>query len=316
MGVCFAFAGSAKKCAAALGDGPERPLALCGKLAPMAPRVPPPDPPPAAGSGAAWADLDRPPLSAKTLSNRLAGDGFEVVVVPLTGSTNADVATAARQGAAEGYVLVAEEQTGGRGRMTRIWLSPPRAGLTFSVLLRPPAISGWIPLLTGVAVASALRLQCGLDASVKWPNDVLIGGRKVAGVLTEAVGPDGRDSAGREAVVVGVGLNVSTREDELPGPEATSLTLSGARTTDRATVLSAVLRNLAGAYAGWLADPSTLVPAYRSVSSTLGQQVSVQLPDGSTVTGVAEDLDADGRLIVAGVAYGAGDVVHLRPATG
>jgi BirA family biotin operon repressor/biotin-[acetyl-CoA-carboxylase] ligase len=283
----------------------------------MAPSVPPSDPagPPSdpGQPAGAWADLDRPPLSAKGLASRLVSDGFEVTVVAQTGSTNADVAQAARQGAAEGYVLVAEEQTGGRGRLTRTWLSPPRAGLTFSVLLRPPAISGWIPLLTGVAVTTALQLQTGLDASVKWPNDVLVDGRKVAGVLTEAVGPDGRDSAGRDAVVVGVGLNVTTRQDELPGPQATSLALAGARTTDRGTVLAAVLRSLASAYAGWLADPATLLPAYRSVSSTLGREVALQLPDGTTVTGVAEDLDPDGRLIVAGVAYGAGDVVHLRP---
>ena len=315
MGARYRFAGSAENVCSGTRNRAERPRALCGKLAAMAPSDPPPDPPSdGAQPGGAWADLDRPPLSAKALGGRLAPDGFDVHVVARTGSTNADAAEAARRGAAEGYVVVAEEQTGGRGRLARTWLSPPRAGLTFSVLLRPPAISGWIPLLAGVAVASALQLQCGLDASVKWPNDVLVDGRKVAGVLTEAVGPDGRDAAGRDAVVVGIGLNVTTRQDELPGPQATSLALAGARTTDRATVLAAALRSLAGAYAGWLADPSTLLPAYRSMSGTLGREVRLQLPDGTSVTGVADDLDPDGRIVVAGVAYGAGDVVHLRSA--
>ena len=253
----------------------------------------------------AWSDLDRPPLPAPRLARALAEDGFELHVVAATDSTNADVATAARAGAAEGHVVVAEFQTGGRGRLSRTWVSPARAGLTFSVLLRPPQLSGWIPLLAGVAVVRALREHGGVQATVKWPNDVLVDDRKLAGILCEYAAPD--------AVVVGIGLNVSTRADELPGPPATSLLLESG-VTDRTVLLPAILRSLAGAYAGWRADPQALPPAYRLVSSTLGQQVRLSLPDGSSVEGVADDVDDDGRILVNGTAYGAGDVVHLRSA--
>jgi BirA family biotin operon repressor/biotin-[acetyl-CoA-carboxylase] ligase len=251
----------------------------------------------------AWSDLDRPPLPGPRLARALAEDGFELRVIEATGSTNADVAAAARDGAEEGLVVVAEVQDGGRGRLARTWVSPARAGLTFSVLLRPPQLSGWIPLLAGVAVVRALRENGGVQATVKWPNDVLVDDRKLAGILCEHVAPD--------AVVVGIGLNVSTRADELPGPPATSLALEGG-VTDRVVLLPAILRSLAGAYAGWRADPQSLPPAYRSVSSTFGRQVRLSLPDGSTVEGVADDVDDDGRILVNGTAYGAGDVVHLR----
>lgn len=253
----------------------------------------------------AWSDLERPPLPGERLARGLAEDGFELHVVDSTESTNADVASAARSGAPEGLVVAAEFQNGGRGRLSRTWVSPPRAGLTFSVLLRPPTLSGWLPLLVGVAVVRALRERGGVQATVKWPNDVLVGDRKLAGILCEHVAPD--------AVVVGIGLNVSTRVEELPGPPATSLMLEQG-ITDRAVLLPAILRSLAGAYAGWRADPSALSPAYRSVSSTLDRLVRLSLPDGSTVEGVAAGLDDDGRIIVNGTAYGAGDVVHLRGA--
>jgi BirA family biotin operon repressor/biotin-[acetyl-CoA-carboxylase] ligase len=254
----------------------------------------------------AWSDLDRPPLPAKRLARTLADDGFELRVVDSTESTNADVAAAARTGEAEGLVIAAEFQSGGRGRLSRTWVSPPRAGLTFSILLRPPQLSGWIPLLAGVAAVQALREWGGVQATVKWPNDVLVDDRKLAGILCEHVAPD--------AVVVGIGLNVSTRAEELPGPPATSLLLEEG-VTDRAVLLPAILRSLAGAYAGWRADPEALPPAYRSASSTFDRQVRLSLPDGSTVEGVAEGLDDDGRIVVSGTAYGAGDVIHLRTAS-
>jgi BirA family biotin operon repressor/biotin-[acetyl-CoA-carboxylase] ligase len=251
----------------------------------------------------AWSDLDRPPLPVKRLVPALAEDGFELQVVESTESTNADVAAAARAGKAEGLVIAAEFQSGGRGRLSRTWVSPPRAGLTFSVLLRPPRLSGWLPLLAGVAAVHALRERGGVQATVKWPNDVLIEDRKLAGILCEHVAPD--------AVVVGIGLNVSTTEAELPGPPATSLLLEHG-VTDRAVLLPAILRSIAAAYAGWRADPAALAPAYRSVSSTFDRQVRLSLPDGSTVEGVAQGLDDDGQIIVNGKSYGAGDVVHLR----
>jgi BirA family biotin operon repressor/biotin-[acetyl-CoA-carboxylase] ligase len=212
------------------------------------------------------------------------------------------VADRARAGEPAGLVVVAEEQAAGRGRLGRSWVSPARAGLTFSVLLRPdlpPTRWAWVPLLAGVAVARAVREQAAVDADLKWPNDVLIAGRKVCGVLSEAVAPD--------AVVVGVGLNVTTRREELPHDAATSLRLENAATTDRDTLLRATLRELGRV----LADPD--LTGYRELCSTIGRRVRLELPAAS-VEGTAEGVDEDGRLVVDGTAYGAGDVVHLRSA--
>lgn len=235
-----------------------------------------------------WSDLSRPPLRAVSV-----GGGWRVEVVGSTGSTNADVAARARAGEPGGLVLVAEEQVSGRGRLDRTWTSPPRAGLTFSALLTV-APSPWVPLLAGVAVCRALRDGAELDARLKWPNDVLVGGRKLCGILAEVAG-------GR--VVLGIGLNVSTRAEELPPDRpATSVLLEGG-TSDRPTLLRAILRALAAG-----ATPQE----YRLLSATLGQKVVLHLPDGSTVQGVASEVDAEGRLVVGGTPYAAGDVVHLR----
>ena len=244
-----------------------------------------------------YEDLDRPPLRARALARALAPDGWRVEVLARTGSTNAVVAERARQGEAPGLVVVAEHQTAGRGRQDRTWVSPPRAGLTVSVLLAPPDPVTWLPLWGGLAVARALRDQTGVDAVLKWPNDVLVGGRKLGGLLAEVAG---------DRVVLGLGLNVTTRPAELPGPGATSLLLEKATTTDRDTVLRAVLRTLSEL----LAEPSRA--GYRALCSTLGRQVRLELPGGATAEGEAEEVDDLGRLVVAGVAYAAGDVVHLR----
>ncbi len=247
-----------------------------------------------------YADLDRPPLRAAALARALAPDGWRVEVLAETGSTNAVVAARAAAGEAPGLVVVAERQSAGRGRLERSWTSPPRAGLTFSALVAPgPGGLARVPLLGGLAVARALREQAGVDAVLKWPNDVLVGGRKLCGLLAEVAGP---------AVVLGVGLNVTTRREELPVPTATSLLLEGASTTDRDPLLRAVLRGLAEA----LRDAS--LDGYRALCGTLGQPVRLELPGGRTVEGTAQDVDDDGRLVVDGRPHAAGDVVHLRPA--
>ena len=158
----------------------------------------------------------RKPLDAASLHRALLRPGGlwqAVEVVDRTGSTNADLLARALDGAPEGMVLAAEEQSAGRGRMGRAWVSPPRAALTFSLLVRPaavpPARRGWLPLLAGVAVATAVTAVTGVQTRLKWPNDVLTGHAKLAGILAEAAG---------DAVVVGVGLNVSTESGELPPP--------------------------------------------------------------------------------------------------
>ncbi len=230
-----------------------------------------------------------------------------------TGSTNAVAAAAALAGAAAGLVVVAEHQTGGRGRLDRSWESPPRAGLTFSVLLRPAVPRDrWavLTLLAAGAAAAAVRQQVDVAAGVKWPNDLVVGDRKLAGLLAEVVG---------DAVVIGMGINVSTRSAELPAG-ATSLAVESGRAIDRPPVLLAVLRALATAYDGWEAaggNAATALSAYRELSATLGREVRASLPAGVTLAGRAVEIDPTGRLVLE-LANGerrtlaAADVVHLR----
>jgi BirA family biotin operon repressor/biotin-[acetyl-CoA-carboxylase] ligase len=270
-----------------------------------------------------YGDLDRPPLNERALNRALAHSMWQIQVVEETGSTNADLAAMARDGAPEGTVLVAEAQTAGRGRLGRSWSAPPRSGLMFSVLLRPgPGVPvnrlGWVSLLTGVAAAAAVRTVTTMDygdtggkavePTLKWPNDLLVGDRKLAGILAERID---------ESLVVGMGLNVSLKESELPVPAATSLAIEEAATTDREIVLKAVLRELELRFTEWRAadgdaDGSGLRATYRTVCGTLGREVRVELPGGTAITGTAEDVDRDGCLVVDGRPLSAGDVIHVR----
>jgi len=256
----------------------------------------------------------RPPLD----THRLAGAAWPVEVLAEAGSTNALLAERARDGA-PAQVLVAEHQTAGRGRLDRTWDTPPRAALTFSVLLWPqlvPARWPLLPLLVGCAVREALATAGSVAATLKWPNDVLIGERKVAGILVERVqGPSA------PAAVVGIGLNVSATPDELPVPTATSLAMELGSEPDRTALLIAVLAELRRGYDDW-AEGATqdafLRTSYVRHCSTLGRQVRVDLPSGVVLEGTASDIDGSGRLVVATasgeVAVGAGDVVHVRGA--
>lgn len=235
-------------------------------------------------------------------------------------STNAALADRARDGEGEGLVLAADHQTAGRGRLDRTWVTPAGAALTFSVLLRPDGVPvsrwPWLPLLTGVAVVEGVRRATGLDCALKWPNDVLVTGAKVAGILVERV-----DTPHGAAAVVGVGLNVSQSREELPSGDATSLRLSG-HEVDRAELLRDVLVVLGELYDLWCGsggDPAgPFRTSYLAVCDTVGRRVRVQLPDGTTLTGDAVGVDRDGRLQVRDAAgrtsaLGAGDVVHVRP---
>jgi BirA family transcriptional regulator, biotin operon repressor / biotin---[acetyl-CoA-carboxylase] ligase len=249
----------------------------------------------------------------------------EIRMVTETGSSNADLLAVAREGAHEGVVLVAEAQTAGRGRMGRRWISPPRAGLTFSVLLRPygvpAALLGWLPLLTGAAVAAALPAVAPVAPRLKWPNDVLVGSAKLGGVLAERSG---------SAVVVGIGVNVTQHKAELP-EGATSLrleaeaagTAAGTLTGLRARVLVAVLAAMSDRYLAWRdqfspgdAEASGLRQEYLGRCATLGREVTVTLPGGKSIAGTAVGVDWAGRLEVSTadgvVPVSAGDVVHLR----
>jgi BirA family transcriptional regulator, biotin operon repressor / biotin---[acetyl-CoA-carboxylase] ligase len=214
-------------------------------------------------------------------------------------------------------VLVAEAQTAGRGRMGRHWVSAPGSALTFSVLLRPaavpPASRGWTPLLAGVAVARAVRAQTKVAAWLKWPNDVQVDGAKLAGILAEQAG---------DAIVVGIGINVSSGRDELPVKGATSLAAEGAAGTAAGRLLAGVLGEMERWYLAWtgtLGDATScgLRQEYQQLCGTLGRQVRVSLPGGEIVAGQAAEVDGAGRLVVRSPSSGlvpvsAGDVVHVR----
>lgn len=261
--------------------------------------------------------MRRPSLDAEALA-ALAPD-LVVEVLETATSTNAVAADRARAGAPDGFVVVAEHQTAARGRLDRTWETPPRAAALFSLVLRPtvPAADWpWLPLLTGHTVTEALRGAGWERAGVKWPNDVLLGDRKVAGILVERVEtPDG------PAAVVGIGLNVSLTDGELPVPTATSLALEAGSEPDRTALLVELLRSLREAFETWQQggpDATTrLRSSYAAGCVTVGRDVRVELPGGATLRGRATGIDAAGRLVVAGpageVAVGAGDVVHVRP---
>jgi BirA family biotin operon repressor/biotin-[acetyl-CoA-carboxylase] ligase len=253
---------------------------------------------------------------------RLAALAPGLVVDVLEGatSTNAVAGDRARSGAAEGTVVVAEHQTAGRGRLDRTWEARPGSSLTFSLVLRPTVPAGdwpWLPLLTGHVVAGALREQ-GYAAGVKWPNDVLIDDRKVAGILVERV-----ETPTGPAAVVGIGLNVSLTADELPVPTATSLAIESGTVPDRTGVLVALLTALRDAYDAWQAGGAAATAAlrasYAAACVTVGRDVRVELPTGRPLIGRATGIDPGGRLVVLGAAgesvVGAGDVVHVRPVT-
>ncbi|MEI2826948.1 MAG: biotin--[acetyl-CoA-carboxylase] ligase [Dermatophilaceae bacterium] len=230
-------------------------------------------------------------------------------------------------------VVVAEAQSAGRGRLGRHWETPTAAAVTVSFTL-PLEIDepGWLPLIAGLAVADTITARCGLEAVLKWPNDVLLpadGHRKVCGVLCEIVPTAGVGHASHGSqgvVVVGIGLNVDQARDELPVPTATSLVLAAAHTGQ---TMSVTREELVVEIGSRLAElESHLRPggsaaaqvraAYRARCATIGARVSVSLPGGNDIRGMATAVTHDGALVVATDAgdrtFSAGDVTHVRPA--
>ena len=181
-------------------------------------------------------------IEADALAVAVAGGLWQHVdVVASTGSTNADLARQSREGAPTGRVLVSGHQSAGRGRLARRWEAPPDTSVACSVLVaprRPMPEWGWLPLLVGMAVADGVRAATGLDARLKWPNDVLVNERKLCGILCESVGDLDHPRA-----VLGFGLNVALRADQLPVPTATSTRLEGSD-AGATTIVAAVLRSL------------------------------------------------------------------------
>jgi BirA family biotin operon repressor/biotin-[acetyl-CoA-carboxylase] ligase len=251
------------------------------------------------------APLARSPLDQVALQ-AVAGPQWQVRLYAEAGSTNALAAS----DPVRHRIVVADHQQEGRGRLDRQWVTPPGAALTFSAVFDPVVDTEWwpvVPLVAGYAVASAL----GRFATLKWPNDVMIGDRKVCGILVE------RAHTRPPMVVIGIGINVDQSADELPVPTATSLALAG-HPVDRTVLFGDVVRRLRVALGVFASSPNTFMNQYRARSSTLDQDVRVALPGDRVVEGRAADFDPHGRLVLdtpdGTLILSAGDVVHLRPA--
>lgn len=265
-----------------------------------------------------WVAFDpRAPLELPAIRERLVPGlkGCHFVYRDGVDSTNRLGRELAAGGAPAGTVLVAETQTAGRGRLERSWHSPRSAGLWFSVLIEPPSLAGAPPyaLLAAVAVCRAVRRVPGVAAELKWPNDVLIAGKKVCGILLEAA-PGGR------ILVAGIGMNVGQSPEEFPDEirgTATSLAMACQRPVDRNAVLAEVL----GEIRAWVDRVAAegfgrMMAEYRCLTSTIGRQVRVELA-GKTLWGKVSGVDDDGALRLE-TSEGtrrllAGDVTHLRP---
>jgi BirA family transcriptional regulator, biotin operon repressor / biotin---[acetyl-CoA-carboxylase] ligase len=246
----------------------------------------------------------------------------KVDLVAETGSTNADLAARARQGEVPGTVLITDYQSAGRGRQGRTWTAPRGSGIAMSILVRPNGIDpsrwAWLSLLAGLAVADGVRRAANLPAVLKWPNDVLLNGRKFCGILSERV-----DTSEGPACVVGIGINVGLAEEELPVPSATSLAIAagefGAVQPSRTAVIATVLAAFELLYGRWDAQAgsdASLAASYIDRCDTIGRQVRVQLSAERSVVGIADRIDGDGRLVLrtnsGSAVYGAGDVIHLQ----
>lgn len=249
-------------------------------------------------------DLTRSTLIASSL-----------VVLPECASTNAELRERAADAAAWPHlsVLLTDSQTAGRGRLDRTWSTPPGSALAVSVLLRdlPADVGawGWIPLAAGVAMTDAVAAQLPAHrVGLKWPNDVLVDGRKICGILAEVAGG---------AVIVGTGVNTVMTAEQLPVPNATSFAALGVD-VDADRLIADYLLGLDTAISG-LRRAGDAVHLHAEVTArclTLGQTVDVSMPDGSTLNGVATRLAADGRLVIddgsAEHEVLSGDVVHVR----
>lgn len=267
--------------------------------------------------------IDRPCLDRGRIYSLLADVGWTrplPVILETTTSTNSEVALLVHGGAPEGSCVVSEEQTAGRGRQGRVWVSPPSAGLWMSVLVRPGEVPrsrwGWLSLLAGLAAHDAIVELERVPVGLKWPNDLLAtesqrGMRKLGGILSEACGSS--DSPSGEAVIIGIGINVALTPGELPTPQSTSLLVEDG-CVDREALLVAILRHLFARLEQWRVAAPALAADYRAACVTLGRIVDVSMPGGRVVRGEATSIDDDGHLEIISqgklVSVTAGDVIH------
>lgn len=241
--------------------------------------------------------------------------GREVIVKRLTGSTNDDARALAESGAAHGTVVIAERQERGRGRLGRSWHSPEGRSLLFSVVLKedlPREKVGLVTIAAGVAVARSLRDLCGIEAGIKWPNDVRVNGRKLAGILAEA-------APGMEYVILGIGVNVNLKKEELAAEirdTASSILIETEKNWDRARVFHSVMEHLERVFSKLeRGEADAVLDAWCGLSEVMGRQVRVETPQG-TFTGSVTGIRDDGALLIrepegAEMAVMAGDVIII-----
>jgi BirA family biotin operon repressor/biotin-[acetyl-CoA-carboxylase] ligase len=224
--------------------------------------------------------------------------GKEVHLLPSVASTNTLAMEMAAGGSPEGTVVIAETQTGGKGRLGRKWISP-KGNLYLSVILRPDVPLQKAPLITlmgAVAVATTIRTTCGLEAGIKWPNDILVSGKKVSGLLTEMSAEQDRV----RHIVLGIGVDVNMELETLP-PEvrvlATTLAAASGKTIDRTALLRQLLRDLDRWYRIFLSNGQEVLREWKSLNLTIGNRVAVS-GAGETLEGLARGIDEEGRLVV------------------
>lgn len=220
--------------------------------------------------------------------------GRRVVAYETIDSTNAVAKRLAAEGAAEGTLVIAEEQTAGRGRLERRWLAPPGTALLFSLLFRPAlevARAAALTMICGLGVRQAIRELTALPAQLKWPNDIVLHGRKAGGILTEASTSGGR----LQWAVVGIGLNVNLAPSALPAEfGATSIQHQLGRSTSRLKLLQRTLLHIEQRYVGLQAGQSPL-DEWAAALETLGQRVQLHIAQGA-VEGIAQAVDDEGAL--------------------
>lgn len=250
-------------------------------------------------------DMPRAPLDQSAITAALSRY-WRVSVVGLTTSTQDDLVKKITAGdARNGEVIVADFQSAGRGRLDRTFSAPASTALLFSLYLIPERSRenwGFIPLLAGLSVARALT-EVNREISVKWPNDLLIGEKKVAGIISTLHG---------QGVIVGIGLNVSMTSEDLPVPSATSMELEGFTTLDRNQLIAMILNSLEEDFINW-DHGSSFCDLYLAHSSTIGRHVQIELPSGVKIQSKALSIDELGQLhLEDGRCISVGDVIHLR----
>ena len=248
----------------------------------------------------------RAPLDKSIIASEIS-QYWRVSVVDLTTSTQNDLADLVNSSLAKsGELIAAEFQSAGRGRLDRTFEAPHQSALLFSFYLEPKRSAGdwsFISFLAAISMQEVISNFLDQPVTLKWPNDILICEKKVAGILAQQAG---------NGVIIGIGLNVSMSAEELPVPTATSLLLAGSKQLDRNYLLVEFVNNFQQKFIQWEVGHD-FVTDYQKVSATIGREIEVEVPGRESVSGMAQSISPQGALILGdGTAINVGDVVHLR----